>query len=240
MPGPAPVAWSLLLALAPGQRVLEVSEDDGARAEALAALGVHAVCLRPSEAAVAKLGARGMEAYSIEAAYGAAPGDAAVVAVALGRTRGTGWVTRDLASLLAAVASRLKPGAPIVVALPNPLFELPFVGALLDRLQPEIPTRLKPRGHLTLGSGGERGLRQALERAGLVEVRVFAALPGGARPKFLVPLGCRAAIDYFFRALLPRAGSLAKRRAVSLAAASARLGVFARVVPAYEIAAMKP
>jgi SAM-dependent methyltransferase len=229
----------LLLGLAAGGRVLEASADRGERARALIDGGLHPTCLRATAAEAEALGALGFNAVSLDRATGLAAFDAALIAAALGRTRGSEWVTADLGALVAQVAGMLRPGASLVLSLPNPLHGFPGVAALIRRLQPRPHAPpAPPRGPLRLRLVSRAALCRTLDRAGLTAVQVFAALPSGVAPKFLVPLGDRAVLAHFLRHLVPRPRRAARRTAVALAVA---LGpaLLERLLPAYAVSARR-
>ena len=223
----------LLLGLGPAARVLEVSSDGGARARALRAAGALPLCVRASREEAAQLREAGFEAAAIEDLVASPSFDAALVSAALGRTGGGEWVVSSLAPLLARVAGAVKPGGLVVLALPNPLLTWPLVGAAARRLQGQGGAENGEVGPLSFRLPGERALRRSLEQAGLAEVRVFAALPSAERPKFLVPLGDRRVVRYFFAHLVPRARERWKRLAVR-AAEALPASFFERLAPAYE------
>ena len=126
----------------------------------------------------------------------------------------------------------------VVLSVPNPLFDLPLVHGIVRRLAPTVIARREPgRGWPAFRLLGEATLARAAARAALTDVRIFAALPSAERPKFLVPLGNQAVMEYFFAALAPRPAGRAGRGLLRLAVAAARNGLLDRLVPSYELAA---
>ncbi len=243
MSGRPSTGFLLLLGPTPTGTVLEIGEDRGERAQALRSAGFTVSCVRRTDEQARPLRDQGFEAHVAvgPADFGVPSGafDAVVFAAALGRTRGSEWVTPDLTGPARGAAAALRAGGALVLALPNPLYDLPGLGRVLAWLDPSKPSEGAPRGRVRLLPIGERSIRRAIEAAGFDQVEVFAALPGAFQPKFLVPLRDRAVVSYFLRDLMPRPGTSAKRALMVLASVTARAGLFESVVPAFEISARK-
>ena len=236
--------WRILLCLKPGTRVLEVSADSGERAAALEKAGAKVVCLRRSRAELTALRSRGFETF-LSTSGSVSPSeagrfDAVVVSAALGSTQGSEWMTTELGVLLRHMRASLRPGAPLVLSLPNPLFRLPGLSYLLAWLR-DGEGRPRGRGwdvgfHRSIDIGA---LRELFIEAGFTSVRMFAPLPEAHQPKFLVPLGDPNVMDYFFRFLVPRTRSAPRRATVHLARLAAKYGLLERLLPSYEVAAAR-
>jgi hypothetical protein len=81
-----------------------------------------------------------------------------------------------------------------------------------------------------------RGWRRLLERAGFVGVRFHAAFPDARRPRELVPLDDRAALDWWWRHVsrVPRRGLPG-----AVARLTHRAGLTPQVVPHFAIVARR-
>ena len=234
--------WRALLCFEPGTRVLEISRDRGERAGALTQDGAVVVCLRSSLAEVEELRVLGHEAILAFSGEDGGRGDkfdAVVLAVAPGGGHRRAWNRGEVAGLLGQALELLDQGGSLLVSVSNPLFSLPGLASLPAWSRSE-PRRqgLSPRvgRYQPLGV---RKLRRLITEAGFSGVRVFAALPGARRPKFLVPLEEPAIADYFFEFMAPRPASARRRALLAVARWSARLRLFDRFAPAYEISASK-
>jgi SAM-dependent methyltransferase len=128
---------------------------------------------------------------------------------------------RHLRGLLA----KLKPGGRLYLPAANRWGRL-FPGA----------RRYAPRGAAGAGALGMRGWRRLLERAGFAGIRFHAAFPDARRPRELVPLDDRVALDWWWRhvARVPRHG---------LPGAVARMthgaGLTAQLVPHFAVVARR-
>lgn len=136
-------------------------------------------------------------------------------------------VDRDArARLLRALLGKLKPGGRLYVPATN----------RWGRLFPAGGSGRPAAPHPPAGSLGMRGWRRLLERAGFVGVRFHAAFPDARRPRELVPLDDRAALDWWWR-------NVSRRPRHGIPAAVARLthraGLTPRLVPHFAIVARR-
>jgi SAM-dependent methyltransferase len=234
----------MLLCLEEGMRVLEVSEDGGEQAAALRGTGAEVVCLRPSRGQANALEARGFAAIVSDSASVSAVEagrfDAVVLSVTRGGRREPGSAATDLDALLGEIAASLRPGGLLVLSLSNPLFRVPGLAGLLGWLTGATAARPRSGWRVAFRRPVRtRNLQTSLLEAHFGEVRAFAPLPEAGRPKFLVPIGDANAIDYFFRFLMPRTRGASRRALLRLGRLVMKPGLFERLVPAYEFAAVK-
>ena len=234
--------FTMLLPARDGARVLELSEDGGARAAALRSAGYEVACARETPAGAQAVRDRGFDAMVVAGDEGlrASDGafDAVILALATARTRGGERIVRRVMPWVRAAAHRLIPGGALAVILPNPLYGLPVIGDVLGRLS-RVPAPYPARGSLLPRGAGPATLRAAMTGAGLARARVFAALPDAVGVEYLVPLESRPAAELFFRSLVPRPRGAPARAAVHLARALAGRGFLELLAPAYAAIAFR-
>lgn len=214
--------FAMLVPARPGARVLEVSAGNELAAETLRCAGCLVTCIRADE----------------DLARTRGPFDVALLSLALGRTRGSERIVGDLRSIARAAAQLLVPGGRLIVCFPNPLYSLPLLAPLIERLLGD-DAGTAPRGPLLPRAASAAGLCRSFEDEGLTAVEAFAALPGIRRIKFLVSLDGTAAAELFFRALVPRSRHAPRRAAAHLAAIAAAHGMLALCAPGFCVVGSK-
>jgi hypothetical protein len=220
--------WSLLVPVAAGESVLDLTGDGGETTRSLLAAGARVTALCASERSCELLreaGARVERAAGVAVASLPPESYQAIIA-----TPGEVF-RRPSRSCLRALAGWLVPGGLLFMGLENPLWTWSLGRWGRRRFLGESPS--------DRGTGSWcRGTAARLRCSGFGDVRVYGVFPSRYHTRFLVPLGEPEVERYFLNSMVGGA-SVKARTARALARAAVATGLLDQLIPAYEVVAAK-